>query len=124
MDKFKVLAIMAGHERPVFSSPDKKVTCEFSMMKNKKTCGTVYIVELPDKSRMTIEDQREYLAAFEECKHMRTHGQKINGGFKYKCLRPLCGHEWFVQDKPLNEEDLADKARFEHMQELEDSRRR
>lgn len=60
-ESFKVLAIIANHEREVLQTDTQRKACETSLKKNKKTCGTVYIVERPDGSRMTINEQRMYL---------------------------------------------------------------
>lgn len=118
---FKVIAVTAKSERMVFCSANKKETCEFSMGKNKNSPAMAYVVECPDKSRMTIENQREYLKNAGDCKHMRTRSTRIENGYKHECL--TCGFVSFKEDKPLTEEEEIDRARFEHNQSLKSSYR-
>lgn len=114
--QFKVLAIMAGHEREVLSPDTLQKACEVSLKKNKKTCGAVYIVERPDGLRLTISEQKLYLETQDNCKHLRQGGHRIDDGFKCECLS--CGYVWFKKDKPLTEDQKADKDRYEHSQQL------
>jgi len=114
--QFKVLAITANHEREVLQSDTLQKACEISLKKNKKTCGTVYIVERPDETRLTIAEQKLYLEIQNNCKHLRQGGHRINGGFRCECLS--CGYVWFKPDKDLTADELADKARFEHSESL------
>jgi len=111
-NQFKVLAIIANHEREVLQSDTLQEACEASLKKNKKTCGTVYIVERPDETRLTIAEQKLYLETQDNCKHLRQGGYRINSGFRCECLS--CGYVWFKSDKPLTEAQAEDKKRFEH----------
>jgi len=117
--QFKVLAIIASHEREVLQSDTLQKACEESLERNKKTCGTVYIVEYPDGIRLTVNDQKLYLEAQDNCKHLRQGGQRVEGGFECRCL--ACGFTWFKPDKPSTKEDLANQRSFEHSQALEGS---
>jgi len=51
-----------------------------------------------------------------ECKHFRTGGDRVKGGFNKVCLS--CGFTWFEKDKPLTEAQTEDKKRFEHNEML------
>lgn len=118
-NQFKVLAIIANHEREVLQSDTLQKACEESLKRNKKSCGTVYIVEYPDGTRLTIAKQELYLEAQSNCKHLRQGGYRITGGFRCECLS--CGYVWFKPDKALTKEEATDKKSFEHSQELEGS---
>jgi len=59
-------------------------------------------------------------AITEPCKHLRTGGTRTKNGYDKVCL--ACGYEWFEEDKPLTEDQKADKARFLHEQELNKKR--
>jgi len=117
--QFKVLAIIANHEREVLQSDTLQEACEKSLEKNKKTCGIIYIVERPDGTRLTIAEQKLYLEIQDNCKHLRQGGHRIAGGFRCECLS--CGYVWFKPDKALNKKEMADKKSFEHSQELKGS---
>ncbi len=117
--QFKILAIIASHEREVSQSDTLQEACEESLKRNKKTCGTVYIVECLDGTRLTIVEQKLYLETQDSCKHLRQGGQKVEGGFECRCL--ACGFTWFKPDKPLTKDQEIDKARYEHSQQLNGS---
>lgn len=117
---FKVLAITAKSEREILARDTLREACAESMKLNNKSNGILYIVEYPGGTRLTINEQKFYLEAKDDCKHLRQGGNRIHGGFKRECLS--CGFVWFEADKPLTEEQEIDKARFEHSQQLKEYR--
>ena len=50
------------------------------------------------------------------CKHLRTGGMRVKGGYDKNCL--ACGHEWHEKDKPETQAEKEDRARFEHSERL------
>ena len=54
----------------------------------------------------------------EPCKHLRTGSTRAKNGYNRVCLDPECGCKWFEEDKPLTEDQEADRRRFEHAKQL------
>ena len=61
--EYTVFVVGKKTELPTYLAEDLAEACQFAMTNNKPPYNVLYIVEKPDGSRLSINDQRKYLEA-------------------------------------------------------------